>query len=94
VITGAAGRGGGRGRAGAAGRGTARAGRATCGRRKANASGRTDEAESCYRKALYLEPRHAEAVTHLALLVERRGAEDEAKVLWSRARRLTAGGAR
>jgi chemotaxis protein methyltransferase WspC len=59
-----------------------------------DASGHVDEAEACYRKALYLEPRHEEAVTHLALLVERRGAADEAKVLWSRARRLAAGGAR
>jgi chemotaxis protein methyltransferase WspC len=59
-----------------------------------DASGRADEAEACYRKALYLDPRHEEAVTHLALLVERRGAPDEAKVLWSRARRLAAGGAR
>jgi chemotaxis protein methyltransferase WspC len=59
-----------------------------------DASGHADEAEACYRKALYLEPRHEEAVTHLALLVERRGAADEAKVLWSRARRIAGGGAR
>lgn len=59
-----------------------------------DAAGRADEAESCYRKALYLEPRHEEAVTHLALLVERRGAIDEARVLWSRARRLAERGAR
>ena len=59
-----------------------------------DAAGKTDDAEACYRKALYLDPRHEEAVTHLALLVERRGAAEEAKVLWSRARRLAAGGAR
>jgi chemotaxis protein methyltransferase WspC len=59
-----------------------------------DASGHADEAEACFRKALYLEPRHEEAVTHLALIVERRGAADEAKVLWSRARRLAAGGTR
>jgi len=59
-----------------------------------DAAGRADEAESCYRKALYLEPRHEEAVTHLARLVERRGAIDEAKVLRSRARRLAERGAR
>jgi chemotaxis protein methyltransferase WspC len=59
-----------------------------------DASGHADEAEACYRKALYLEPRHEEAVNRLALLVERRGAVDEAKVLWSRARRLATGGAR
>jgi chemotaxis protein methyltransferase WspC len=59
-----------------------------------DAAGRADEAESCYRKALYLEPRDEEAVTQLALLVERRGAADEAKVLWSRARRLAGRGGR
>jgi chemotaxis protein methyltransferase WspC len=57
-----------------------------------DASGHADEAEANYRKALYLDPRHEEAVTHLALLAERRGSS-EAEVLWSRARRL-AGGAR
>ena len=59
-----------------------------------DAQGSADEAEASFRKALYLDPRHHEAVTHLALLVERRGADAEAKVLWSRARRLAAGGAR
>jgi len=58
-----------------------------------DALGHADEAEAALRKALYLDPRHEEAVTHLALLVERRGGDAEAKVLWSRARRL-AGGAR
>ena len=52
--------------------------------------GQADEAEACYRKALYLDPRHSDAVTRLALLVERRGG-DEAKVLWNRARRLAGG---
>jgi chemotaxis protein methyltransferase WspC len=59
-----------------------------------DAAGKVDEAEACYRRALYLDPRHEEAVTQLALLVERRGAAEEAQVLWNRARRLTAGGAR
>jgi chemotaxis protein methyltransferase WspC len=54
-------------------------------------SGQADEAEGCYRKALYLDPRHEEAVTHLARLVERRGGADEAKVLWNRAKRLAGG---
>jgi chemotaxis protein methyltransferase WspC len=58
------------------------------------AQGHVDEAEAFFRKALYLDPRHEEAVTQLALLVERRGGHAEAKVLWSRARRLAAGGAR
>jgi chemotaxis protein methyltransferase WspC len=59
-----------------------------------DASGKGDEAEACYRKALYLDPRDEEAVTQLALLVERRGAAEEAQVLWNRARRIAAGGAR
>jgi chemotaxis protein methyltransferase WspC len=59
-----------------------------------DALGRADEAEATLRKALYLDPRHEEAVTHLALLVERRGGDAEAKVLWSRARRLAGGEAR
>jgi len=59
-----------------------------------DAAGEVDAAAASYRKALYLEPAHADAVMHLALLVERQGREAEAKVLWSRARRLTAGGAR
>ena len=58
-----------------------------------DAQGSAPEAEAAFRKALYLAPRHEEAVTRLALLVERRGADAEAKVLWNRARRL-AGGAR
>ena len=58
------------------------------------AQGSADEAEASFRKALYLDPRHHEAVTRLARLVERRGGEAEAKVLWSRAHRLAAGGAR
>ena len=56
-----------------------------------DAGGQADEAEACYRKALYLDPRHADAVTRLALLVERRGGVDEAQVLWNRARRLAGG---
>jgi chemotaxis protein methyltransferase WspC len=58
------------------------------------ATGQSDEAAVCYRKALYLEPSHADAVTHLALLVERQGHVAEAKVLWTRARRLAGGAAR
>jgi len=59
-----------------------------------DAAGELDAAAASYRKALYLEPAHADAVMHLALLVERQGREAEARVLWSRARRLAAGGAR
>lgn len=58
------------------------------------AQGSPDEAEASFRKALYLDPRHHDAVTRLARLVERRGAGAEAKVLWSRAHRLAAGGTR
>jgi chemotaxis protein methyltransferase WspC len=57
------------------------------------ATGQADEAVACFRKALYLDPSHSDAVTRLAQLVERQGHAAEAKVLWSRARRL-AGAAR
>jgi chemotaxis protein methyltransferase WspC len=33
----------------------------------------TDEAINCFRKALYLEPAHAEALLHLMLLYQERG---------------------
>jgi chemotaxis protein methyltransferase WspC len=56
------------------------------------AAGQPEQAAINFRKALYLDPEHADAVTRLALLVERQGQAAEAKVLWSRARRLAAGG--
>ncbi len=45
------------------------------------------EAEACYRRALYVDPSHAEALLHLALLLEARHDEDGARRLRMRARR-------
>jgi chemotaxis protein methyltransferase WspC len=53
-----------------------------------DARGLTPEADRCYRKALYLDPRHLDALMHLVLLVEQRGDLLDAKVLRSRIRRL------
>jgi chemotaxis protein methyltransferase WspC len=44
-------------------------------------------AEACYRRALYLDPSHADALLHLALLMERRGDAVAATRLRARARR-------
>jgi chemotaxis protein methyltransferase WspC len=44
-------------------------------------------AEACYRRALYLDPSHADALLHLALLMERRGDSASATRLRARARR-------
>jgi len=44
---------------------------------------------TCYRKALYLEPRHADALVHLALLMEQQGQRAEAQLLLNRASRLS-----
>jgi chemotaxis protein methyltransferase WspC len=52
-----------------------------------DANGDMERATDCYRKVLYLEPDHSEALTHLALLCERQGDADVAKRLRDRARR-------
>ena len=52
-----------------------------------DASGRDDEAEQYYRKALYLDPAHHEALVHLAFLVEKRGDAAGAQRLHGRAKR-------
>lgn len=52
------------------------------------AAGDTAAAADCYRKALYLDPNHHEALTHLALLLERLGDGAGAKRTRDRARRL------
>ena len=44
-------------------------------------------AEACYRRALYLDPSHADALLHLALLLERTGDSTAASRLRARARR-------
>jgi chemotaxis protein methyltransferase WspC len=46
-----------------------------------------DRAEVCYRRALYLEPTHEDALVHLALLMEHRGDPVAASRLRARARR-------
>jgi chemotaxis protein methyltransferase WspC len=55
-----------------------------------DAAGNHAEAIQQYRKALYLEPKHREALLHLASLLEKQGDPSGARVLNDRARRLTA----
>jgi chemotaxis protein methyltransferase WspC len=55
-----------------------------------DATGEEADAESFYRKALYLDPGHREALAHLALLVDRKGDPSGAQVLRNRLRRLEA----
>lgn len=52
-----------------------------------DAAGRPRDAESAYRKALYLAPRHREALLHLAALVAARGDAEGARRLQERAQR-------
>ena len=52
-----------------------------------DASGNEADAAVHYRKALYLEPHHADALLHLALLLDRQGQTAAAQVLRNRARR-------
>ena len=52
-----------------------------------DAAGRPREAEAAYRKALYLAPRHREALLHLAALVAARGDAEGARRLQERAQR-------
>jgi chemotaxis protein methyltransferase WspC len=60
----------------------------------ADAQGRAHEAHAHYRKAIYLEPSHYEALTHLAALLEVQGDADGARRLMRRAQRAAdAGGA-
>jgi chemotaxis protein methyltransferase WspC len=47
---------------------------------------------STYRKVLYLDPNHHEAMTHLALLLDGQGDKAEAERLHSRASRVQKGG--
>lgn len=53
-----------------------------------DASGNTEDAANFYRKALYLDPAHQDALVHLALLMEKQGMKSEAETLWNRARRV------
>ncbi len=53
-----------------------------------DASGNHADGADFYRKALYLDPSHEEALMHLAFLLESQGDKAGAKVLNDRARRL------
>jgi chemotaxis protein methyltransferase WspC len=52
-----------------------------------DAAGREGDAAACYRKALYLDPHHHDALVHLALLMEMTNDAPEAHRLRARARR-------
>jgi chemotaxis protein methyltransferase WspC len=51
------------------------------------AGGRLDEAEACFRKVIYLDPGHENALMALALIAERRGDSAAADGYHRRARR-------
>ena len=53
-----------------------------------DATGKHDEAAAYYRKTLYLDPNHHDALAHLALLLERQGDNAGARLLNERVRRL------
>lgn len=55
-----------------------------------DASGAPAEAEAAYRRALYLDPGHEQALLHLSLLLEAAGDRGAAKGLRERAKRLQA----
>jgi chemotaxis protein methyltransferase WspC len=57
----------------------------------ADASGDAGAAEVAYRKAAYLDPAHAEALSHLALIAAGSGHTRRANVLAARGRRAEAG---
>jgi chemotaxis protein methyltransferase WspC len=57
-----------------------------------DAGGALTEAAECYRKALYLDHDHLQALFHLALLLEKRGDAASARVLRNRADRLDKSG--
>jgi len=51
-------------------------------------AGMAELAEKCFRRAVYLEPNHYEALCHLALLVAQQGRIADANVLKARAARI------
>lgn len=53
-----------------------------------DASGQSEAARACYKKVIYLQPDHYEALIHLALLCNKLGDPTAAKVLHERANRL------
>ena len=50
------------------------------------------EAQRCFEKALYLQPRHYEALVHLMLLAERQGDQNAAANYRRRAQQVAPGG--
>ena len=56
-----------------------------------DALGETDKAAAAYRKALYLDPEHGEALMHFAALLDHRGEPSLAEALRTRARRAGSG---
>src|SRR5262249_2637629 len=52
-----------------------------------------DEARRCFQRALYLDPRHEDALVHLLLLHERQGDAEQVALLRRRLERLARGGA-
>lgn len=57
-----------------------------------DASGMHQQAEQYYRKVLYLDPAHQEALIHLAFLLEKQGDSAGAQRLHMRAKRANGGG--
>ena len=53
-----------------------------------DAGGNQSDAATCYRKALYLDPQHYDALMQLALLLETQDKKPEAQLLRARAQRL------
>jgi chemotaxis protein methyltransferase WspC len=53
-----------------------------------SADGLLSAADRCYRKALYLDSKHHDALLHLAALLEEQGERDEATILRRRAQRV------
>ncbi|HSW14087.1 MAG TPA: tetratricopeptide repeat protein, partial [Solimonas sp.] len=52
------------------------------------AAGNVADAAQCFRKALYLDPRHREALAHLAPLLDKQGDTGGARALRERLQRL------
>ncbi len=53
-----------------------------------DAEGQSREATELYRKVLYLDPQHQEAMTHLGFLLEAQGRLADARIILERAQRL------
>ena len=52
----------------------------------------TDKAENCFNKALYLEPKHSDALSHLSFIMEQKGEKDRALSLRKRAMKVNGEG--